>query len=131
MADLARKHGDLSRQKYPVIPLSTDEETPCTHSCLCWLYIAPPDTKRAMDRLLRDRDAALEADPSFSGMPQAFIDWTWQSWLPTNLSRYEKQVREHLDYLDRKIGGLNHELEQLACGVLDDRDAAAELRDCL
>ena len=47
------------------------------------------------------------------------------------LNRYEKQVREHLDYLDSKIGGLNHELEQLAGGVLDDRDAAAELRDRL
>jgi hypothetical protein len=29
-----------------------------------------------MDRLLRDRDAALEVDRNFSGMPQAFIDWT-------------------------------------------------------
>ena len=101
------------------------------HLCLGWLHITPADTRRVMDRLLRDRDAALEADPSFSGMPQTFIDWTWQSWLPTNLSRYEKQVREHLDYLDSKIGGLNHELEQLAGGVLDDRDAAAELRDRL
>ena len=30
-----------------------------------------------MDHLLRDRDAALEADRDFSGMPQAFIDWSW------------------------------------------------------
>ncbi len=31
-----------------------------------------------MDHLLRDRDAALEADRDFSVMPQAFIDWSWQ-----------------------------------------------------
>ena len=51
--------------------------------------------------------------------------------MPNNLSRYEKQVREHLDYLDSKSGGLNHELERFAGGVLDDRDAATELRDRL
>ena len=47
-----------------------------------------------MDRLLRDRDAALEVNSTFSGMPRSFIDWTWQTWLPTNLHRYEKQRHE-------------------------------------
>ncbi len=42
-----------------------------------------------MDRLLTERDAALEVDPTFSGMPQSFIDWTWQTWLPSHLHRYE------------------------------------------
>ena len=66
------------------------------HPCLGWLHISPADTRRVFDRLLSDRDAALEADPTFSRMPQCFIDWTWQTWLPGNLHRYEKQVREHL-----------------------------------
>ena len=101
------------------------------HPCLGWLHISPADTRRVFDRLLSDRDAALEADPTFSGMPQSFIDWTWHTWLPSNLNRYEKQVREHLKYLDSKIGRLNEEIERAAGGVLDDHDAAADLRDRL
>ena len=101
------------------------------HPCLGWLHVTPNDTRRLLDRLLKDRDAALEADPIHSGMPQAFIDWTWQTWLPANLHRYEKQVKAHLAYLDSKIGTLNSELERRVGGVLDDRDAAADLRDRL
>ena len=52
------------------------------HPCLGWLHISPADTRRVFDRLLSDRDAGLEADPTFSRMPQCFIDWTWQTWLP-------------------------------------------------
>ena len=101
------------------------------HPCLGWLYISPADTRRVMDRLLRDRDAELEKDPSFSGMPQAFIDWTWRSWLPANMHRYEQRIREYIHYLDGKLSTLNLELEQLAGGVLDNRDAAADLRERL
>mgnify|MGYP007008017495 FL=1 len=101
------------------------------HPCLGWLYISPADTRRVMDRLLAERDAALEVDPTFSDMPQSFIDWTWQTWLPSHLHRYEQQVEAHLAYLDSKIGTLNSELERRVGGVLDDRDAAADLRDRL
>jgi hypothetical protein len=34
-------------------------------------------------------------------------------------------------YIDLKIDGLNKDLEYIAGGVLDDRDAAADLRDRL
>ena len=101
------------------------------HPCLGWLYISPADIRRVMDRLLTERDAALEVDPTFSGMPQSFIDWTWHTWLPSHLHRYEQQVEAHLAYLDSKIGTLNSELERRVGGVLDDRDAAADLRDRL
>ena len=101
------------------------------HPCLGWLYISPTDTRQCLDRLLRDRDAALEVDPTFSGMPQSFIDWTWQTWLPSHLHRYEKQVQEHLSYLNRKIAELNGDLEKAAGGILDSRDEAVDLRDRL
>ena len=101
------------------------------HPCLGWLHVTPNDTRRLLDRLLKDRDAALEADPIHSGMPQAFIDWTWQTWLPGNMHRYQAQVEGHVRYLDLKIDGLNKDLEHIAGGVLDDRDAAADLRDRL
>ena len=51
--------------------------------------------------------------------------------LKGNLHRYEKQVRDHIHYLDEKLGRLNEEIERAAGGVLDDRDAAADLRDRL
>ena len=47
------------------------------------------------------------------------------------MHRYQAQVEEHIRYLDLKIGSLNKSLEQIAGGVLDDRDAAADLRDRL
>ena len=101
------------------------------HPCLGWLHISPADTRRVMERLLRDRDAALEVDPTSSGMPQAFIDWTWSTWLPAHMHRYEKQVADHIHYLDQKLGRLNDEIERAAGGILDDRDAAADLRNRL
>ena len=51
--------------------------------------------------------------------------------MPANLHRYEKQIAEHIAYLDLKIDGLNKDLEHVAGGVLDNRDAAADLRDRL
>ena len=56
---------------------------------------------------------------------------TWQQWLPSHLHRYEKQVEDHIHYLDQKLGRLNEEIERAAGGILDDRDAAADLRDRL
>lgn len=48
-----------------------------------------------------------------------------------NRLRYEERIREHIHYLDGKLSTLNLELEQLAGGVLDNRDAAADLRERL
>ena len=101
------------------------------HPALGWLHISPADTRRVMDRLLRDRDAAVEADPTHTGLPQPFVQWTWETWLPSHINRYAKQIEEHIRYLDQKLGRLNAQLEQIAGGVLDDRDAAADLRDRL
>ena len=47
------------------------------------------------------------------------------------MHRYQAQVEEHVRYLDLKLGNLNHSLEQIAVDVLDDRDAASDLRDRL
>ena len=101
------------------------------HPCLYWLNISPGDTRHYMDRLLHDRDAALEVDPTFSEMPQSFTDWTLHTWLPSHLHRYEQQVQEHLSYLNFKIAELNGDLEKAAGGILDSRDEAVDLRDRL
>ena len=96
-----------------------------------WCYCQPGDSQRLLDRQLAFRDAALKEDPNFSGMPPEFEQWCKTSWLPSNLHRYEAQVQEHINYLGRKIHGLNKDLERMAGGVLDDRDAAADIRDRL
>ena len=101
------------------------------HPCLGWLHISPADTRRVMDRLLTERDAALAVDPAFSWTPESFIDWTWHTWLPSHLHRCEKQLEARILYLDSKIGTLNSELQRRVGGVLDDRDVAADLRDRL
>ena len=40
-------------------------------------------------------------------------------------------MADHILYLDQKLGRLNEEIERAAGGILDDRDAAADLRDRL
>ena len=70
----------------------------------------------------------------------AFSGFSWsespspcwrRSWLPANRLRYKERVCEHIHYLDGKLSTLNLELEQLAGGVLDNRDAAADSRERL
>ena len=52
------------------------------HPVLGWLHCQPEDSRRLLDRQLTLRDKALEADPSFSGMPASFVEETWVNWLP-------------------------------------------------
>ena len=66
------------------------------HPALGWLFVNPNDSRRLYDRLCSFRDAELEKDSTFSGMPESFIAWTWHSWLPANLHRYQAQVEEHM-----------------------------------
>ena len=51
------------------------------HPVLGWLHCQPEDSRRLLDRQLTHRDYALEADPSFSGMPACFFEETWVNWL--------------------------------------------------
>ena len=73
------------------------------HPCIGWLQVNPGDTRRIFDRLCTFRDAELEKDPTFSGMPQSFIEWTWQTWLLGNPYHYEKPVRDHIHYVEEKL----------------------------
>ena len=40
-----------------------------------WLHVQAGDMQRLMDRLLNDRDKALEVDPAHSGTPLAFVQY--------------------------------------------------------
>ena len=57
-------------------------------------------------------------------MPPEFEQWCKTSWLPSNLGRifYCNQAETHIQGLAIKIGNLQKEIEDLAGGLLDQRD---------
>ena len=91
------------------------------------------DSRRLLDRLLTHRDHALEADPSFSGMPPSFVEETWVNWLPKAVAQpfYRDQLTAHIAELERQISNLRREIELQSGGLLDQRDAAVDLRQRL
>ena len=100
------------------------------HPCLGWLHCNPEDSRRLLNRQLDLRDEALEADPSFSGMPPRFIEETWINWLPKAVTKpfYRDQLTAHVTELERQIANLSREIELQSGGLLDQRDAAVDLR---
>ena len=100
------------------------------HPCLGWLHCSPEDSRRLLNRQLDLRDEALEADPSFSGMPPRFIEETWINWLPKAVTKpfYRDQLTAHVTQLERQIANLSREIELQSGGLLNKRDAAVDLR---
>ena len=103
------------------------------HPVFGWLHCLPQDSRRLLDRPLTHRDHALEADPGFSGMPLSFIDETWVNWLPKPVAQpfYIDQLTAHVAELERQISNLSREIELQSGGLLDQRDAAVDLRQSL
>ena len=83
------------------------------HPSLGWLHCSPEDSRRLLKRQLDLRDEALEADPSFSGMPPRFIEETWINWLPKAVTKpfYRDQLTAHVTELERQIANLSREIE--------------------
>ena len=98
-----------------------------------WLHVQSGDMQRLMDRLLNDRDKALEVDPEHSGTPSAFVQYCRTSWLPANLGRpfYRAQAEAHAATLAFRIEHLNKDIERTAGALLDQRDAAVAEREWL
>ena len=99
------------------------------HPVLGWIHCQPEDSRRLLDRQLTHRDHALEADPSFSGMPASFVEETWVNWLPKAVAQpfYRNQLTAHVAELERQITNLSQEIERQTGGLLDQRDAAVDL----
>ena len=76
------------------------------------------------------RDHPLKADPSFSDMPQRFVEKTWVNWLPKAVAQpfYRDQLSAHVAELKRQISNLSGEIERQSGGLLDQRDATVDLR---
>ena len=79
------------------------------------------------------RDEALEAYPGFSGIPASFVEETWVNWLPKAVAKpfYRDQLTAHVAELERQISNLSREIELQSGGLLDQRDAAIDLRQRL
>ena len=103
------------------------------HPVLGWLHCKPEDSRRLLDRQLTHRDHALEADPSFSGMPASFVEETWVNWLPKAVAQpfYRDQLTAHVAEVERQISNLSREVERQSGGLLDQRDSAVDLRQRL
>ena len=95
-----------------------------------WCHCQLGDFLRLLDRQLSNRDAALQDNPEFSGMPPEFEQWCRTSWLPANLGRdyYRKQAETHIQSLAAKISRLQKEIEERAGGLLDQRDELIQQR---
>ena len=52
---------------------------------ICSSVVCSSDLGRHLKVTLRDE--ALEADPSFSGMPASFVEETWVNWLPKTVAQ--------------------------------------------
>ena len=100
---------------------------------LGWLHCQPEDSRRLRDRQLTHRDHALEADPGFSGMPASFVEENWVNWLLKAVAQsfYRDQLTTHVAELERQITNLSREIELQSGGLLDQRDAAMDLRQRL
>jgi len=78
-------------------------------------------------------DDPLKADPSFSDMPQRFVEKTWVNWLPKAVAQpfYRDQLSAHVAELKRQISNLSWEIERQSGGLLDQRDATVDLQQKL
>ena len=103
------------------------------HPVLGWLHCQPEDSRRLLDRQLTLRDKALEADPSFSGMPPSFVEETWVNWLPKAVVQpfYRDQLTAHVAELERQIGHRSRSMNRQTSGLLDQRDTAVDVRQRL
>ena len=100
---------------------------------LGWLNCEPGDSKRLLDRWLAHRNQALEADPSFSGMPPRFVDEIWVKWLPKAVAKplYRDQLTAHVAELEHQISSLSREIELQSGRLHNQRNVAIDLRKLL
>ena len=98
-----------------------------------WLSVDPKDSRRIMERLLRERDKQLETNKEASGMPPAFAQWCREEWLPSHIQRdfYRRQAEARLQDLGPRIENLADQAERLIVSVIGERDRLIAERDLL
>ena len=66
-------------------------------------------------------------------MPPRLIEEIWDNWLPQAIAQpfYRDQLTAHVAELERQISYISREIELKSGGMLDQRDAAVDLRQRL
>ena len=79
---------------------------------------------------LTQRAESLKADPGFSDMPPCWIDVPRINGLmhPFDKSFDRDQLTAHVAELERPITNLSRHIEWKSCSLLDQRDAAVNIR---
>jgi len=96
------------------------------HPVANWVRLAPHEHRKALDRVLAFRDAA--PDPMASGLPEAAVEWFWESELPRLLQRPDvrQQALERLVELQDTQLRLADQI-QMQAGALIEQQASAQL----
>ena len=98
------------------------------HAYWGWMSVQPEDSRRLMERLLACRDAAVEADRSFSGQPESFQIWCREEWLPRHIGKpfYRQQAEKRIEELGPKIQRLAEDAEKLVASLQAERARLTE-----
>ena len=66
-------------------------------------------------------------------MPPSFVKETWVNWLSKAVAKpfYRDQLTDHIAELKRQVSNLSREIKRQSGGLLDQRDAAVDLRQRL
>ena len=81
---------------------------------LGFLHCQPKYSRKPICRQLSNRDHALEADLSFGGMPESFVEETSVNWFPKAGPKpfYRDQLTAHIAELERQISNPSWEIER-------------------
>lgn len=104
-----------------------------SHPLLGWLRLDGNTYSRTLDQSLRERDWALESNPTHSGHADGFIDWVWTVQLPElcRNSNYRKQVEARCDELQAKSDRLSREINAMVGSLLSEQSAVDTEREQL
>jgi len=89
------------------------------HPIANWLLLPPHEQRRALDKVLVLRDQS--DDPMASGLPEAAVEWFWESELPRLIQRPEvrRQVEAHVDDLISQQSQIAQQIEQHSPALLE------------
>jgi len=99
------------------------------HPIANWLLLPPHEQRRALDKVLVLRDQS--DDPMASGLPEAAVEWFWESELPRLIARPEvrRQVEERIDDLVSQQSDIAAGLDQTTKALLERlQELQAEVR---
>ena len=93
------------------------------HPIANWLRCDRDTYSRSLDRVLIERDKALESDPTHSGLPEGAIDWFWKEQLPSLVQKpnYRHQVEQHRENLELALLAIKSDINRATVGLIEEK----------